>query len=82
MKMIPTMLNIFLIFLHKKNHVKRPMNAFMAWSQLERRKIINQNPDAHNAEISKNLGEKWRTLDEVEKQEFIDKAERLRQLHL
>jgi len=67
---------------HKKNHVKRPMNAFMVWSQLERRKIINRNPDAHNAEISKNLGKKWRTLSEAERQPFIDGAERLRQLHL
>jgi len=67
---------------NKKNHVKRPMNAFMRWSQLERRKIIEQNPDAHNAEISKNLGKKWRSLPDGEKQEFIDEAERLRQLHL
>ena len=58
------------------------MNAFMRWSQLERRKIIQQNPDAHNAEISKNLGKKWRSLPDEEKQEFIDEAERLRQLHL
>ena len=58
------------------------MNAFMRWSQLERRKIIEQNPDAHNAEISKNLGKKWRSLPDSEKQEFIDEAERLRQLHL
>jgi len=67
---------------HKKNHVKRPMNAFMRWSQLERRKIIEMNPDAHNAEISKNLGKKWRTLADEEKQPFIDEAENLRQLHL
>jgi len=67
---------------HKKNHVKRPMNAFMRWSQLERRKIIELNPDAHNAEISKNLGKKWRTLADEEKQPFIDEAENLRQLHL
>jgi transcription factor SOX4/11/12 (SOX group C) len=67
---------------HKKNHVKRPMNAFMVWSQLERRKIIQRNPDAHNAEISKNLGKKWRTLSEEERQPFIDEAERLRLLHI
>jgi len=67
---------------HKKNHVKRPMNAFMRWSQLERRKIIELNPDAHNAEISKNLGKKWRTLTDELKQPFVDEAERLRQLHL
>ena len=58
------------------------MNAFMRWSQLERRKIIEKNPDAHNAEISKNLGRKWRSLPDGEKQEYIDEAERLRQLHL
>ena len=58
------------------------MNAFMRWSQLERRKIIEKNPDAHNAEISKNLGKKWRSLPDCEKQEYIDEAERLRQLHL
>jgi len=66
---------------HKKNHVKRPMNAFMVWSQLERRKIINRNPDAHNAEISKNLGKAWRTLSDEERQPFIDESERLRLLH-
>ena len=57
------------------------MNAFMVWSQLERRKIIDRNPDAHNAIISKNLGAKWRTLSEEERQPFIDEAERLRLLH-
>ena len=57
------------------------MNAFMVWSQLERRKIINRNPDAHNAEISKNLGKAWRTLSDEERQPFIDESERLRLLH-
>ena len=57
------------------------MNAFMVWSQLERRKIINRNPDAHNAEISKNLGKAWRTLSDQEKQPFINESERLRLLH-
>jgi len=67
---------------HKLNHIKRPMNAFMRWSQLERRKIISNCPDAHNAEISKNLGKKWRTLSEEEKKPFVEEAERLKMLHL
>jgi len=67
---------------HKENHIKRPMNAFMRWSQIERKKIIEQFPDAHNAEISKNLGKKWRTLSEEQKRPFIEEAEKLKILHL
>ncbi|XP_013162864.1 PREDICTED: protein SOX-15-like [Papilio xuthus] len=64
------------------NHIKRPMNAFMVWSQIERRKICEQTPDMHNAEISKNLGRLWKTLNDEARQPFIDEAERLRQLHM
>jgi hypothetical protein len=66
---------------HKLNHIKRPMNAFMVWSQLERRKIIEVTPDKHNAEISKELGRRWKNLPEEVKQPYIDDAERLRILH-
>lgn len=58
------------------------MNAFMVWSQLERRKIVAVNPDKHNAEISKELGRRWKMLTEIDRQPYIDEAERLRQLHL
>merc|ERR1712154_661503 len=67
---------------HRENHIKRPMNAFMRWSQIERKKIIENFPEAHNAEISKNLGKKWRTLSEEEKRPFIEEAEKLKILHL
>ncbi|XP_034944117.1 transcription factor Sox-11-like isoform X2 [Chelonus insularis] len=58
------------------------MNAFMVWSQIERRKICEVQPDMHNAEISKRLGRRWKTLDESERRPFIEEAERLRQLHM
>ncbi|CAH0551634.1 unnamed protein product [Brassicogethes aeneus] len=63
------------------NHIKRPMNAFMVWSQIERRKICEVAPDMHNAEISKKLGRRWKQLPEEERKPFIVEAEKLRQLH-
>ena len=63
-------------------HVKRPMNAFMVWSQIERRKIAELQPDIHNADISKYLGRQWRQLTDADRQPFIEEAERLRLLHL
>eukprot|EP00092_Neocalanus_flemingeri_P014393 GFUD01015525.1.p1 GENE.GFUD01015525.1~~GFUD01015525.1.p1 ORF type:complete len:482 (-),score=58.44 GFUD01015525.1:831-2276(-) len=66
---------------HPPNHIKRPMNAFMVWSQLRRRLIIAENPDSHNAEISKNLGKAWKMLTDKERAPFIEEAEKLRMLH-
>lgn len=58
------------------------MNAFMVWSQMERRKICEKTPDLHNAEISKELGRRWQSLGKEEKQPYIMEAEKLRKLHM
>uniref|UniRef100_A0A183CBI6 HMG box domain-containing protein n=1 Tax=Globodera pallida TaxID=36090 RepID=A0A183CBI6_GLOPA len=63
-------------------HIKRPMNAFMVWSRDERLKICSVQPDKHNAEISKELGTRWKRMTREEKRPFEQKAEELRQLHL
>ena len=62
------------------------MNAFILWSQIERRKILNrqdQYSTIHNAEISKLLGKRWKNeLTDEDRQPFILEAERLRLLHM
>ena len=67
---------------HDGDYVKRPMNAFMIFSHYERKKIIEKEPNIHNAEVSKRLGKRWKELEESEKNPYVQEAERLRLLHL
>ena len=67
------------------------MNAFILWSQIERRKILSRQESGnnsnfatvHNAEISKMLGKRWKEeLTDKDREPFIQEAERLRLLHM
>ena len=63
---------------NKPHRIKRPMNAFMVWSSLERKKLAEREPQLHNTELSKRLGEMWKGMNEEEKKPYRDEADKLK----
>jgi len=64
------------------DHIKRPMNAFMAWSKEERRRMVEEGNNLNNSVMSRILGERWKGLAEEERKVWKEEAERLKQEHV
>lgn len=64
-----------------QKHVRRPMNAFMIFSQRERPLIHQQYPNCDNRAVSKMLGERWYSLNPDEKLKYHNIASQLKQDH-
>lgn len=58
---------------------KRPMSAFLSYSNSKRSSVKSEHKNTKNAEISKILAQMWKKADPVEKQVYIDEEFRLRQ---
>ena len=61
------------------NAPKRPMSAFLSFSNSKRAYVKNKHKDAKNAEVSRILAQMWKDADAEEKKAFVDEEFALRQ---
>lgn len=61
---------------------KRPMSAFLSYSNSKRAALRKTNPRLTNGDMSKMLAKMWREAPDEEKREHIEREERLREIYL
>ncbi|XP_055533822.1 protein pangolin, isoforms A/H/I/S-like [Wyeomyia smithii] len=66
----------------KKNHVKKPLNAFMLYMKEMRAKVVAECTLKESAAINQILGRKWHSLSREEQSVYYDKARQERQMHM
>ncbi|XP_061616218.1 protein capicua homolog isoform X2 [Phyllopteryx taeniolatus] len=65
----------------EKEHIRRPMNAFMIFSKRHRALVHQRHPNQDNRTVSKILGEWWYALGANEKQQYHDLAFQVKEAH-
>lgn len=65
----------------EKEHIRRPMNAFMIFSKRHRALVHKRHPNQDNRTVSKILGEWWYALNPSEKQQYHDLAFKVKEAH-
>jgi len=58
---------------------KRPMSAFLYFSQARRKDIKEKNPEMRNTEISRELGKEWRKVSEDVRKPYVDREKKERE---
>ena len=57
---------------------KRPMSAFLAYSNSRRAALKRKNPKATNSDLSKMLSKAWKELDPTERATYMEEEASLR----
>ncbi|KAM8927008.1 protein capicua homolog isoform 2-T2 [Pelodytes ibericus] len=65
----------------ERDHIRRPMNAFMIFSKRHRALVHQRHPNQDNRTVSKILGEWWYALGPKEKQKYHDLAFQVKEAH-
>lgn len=66
----------------KKNHIKKPLNAFMLYMKEMRSKVVAECTLKESAAINQILGRKWHSLSREEQSKYYEMARKERQLHM
>ena len=60
---------------------KRPMSAFLFYSQGKRKELKEQNPGIKNTDISRLLGDRWKAAPQEERLPFIEREKKERDVY-
>ncbi|XP_070700091.1 uncharacterized protein [Pempheris klunzingeri] len=67
--------------LDKNGSIKRPLNAFMVWSQIHRHALRKTCPGASMTDTSVQLGSEWSKLSNAQKRPYYEVAHKLKVMH-
>eukprot|EP00049_Salpingoeca_infusionum_P017306 m.352498 g.352498 ORF g.352498 m.352498 type:complete len:363 (+) comp16535_c0_seq1:563-1651(+) len=65
----------------KSGRIPRPMNSFMCFAREYRPRIQSEHPGIDNKDVSKLLGQQWRSLTSAQKQVYNEQAKELAVQH-
>ncbi|CAG8490614.1 4229_t:CDS:2 [Ambispora leptoticha] len=65
--------------MRRDRKLKRPMNAFLIYNKEMRPKVLESNPNMTVAEISKTIGDSWRSMNEEEREKYLSRARDLKE---
>lgn len=65
----------------KQKRVPRPMNSFMIFAKTARKQLQTDNPTLDNKDISKLLGDQWKSLSETDRAKYAEEAKLLAEQH-
>ncbi|KAI8147503.1 hypothetical protein BJV82DRAFT_349141 [Fennellomyces sp. T-0311] len=65
-----------------KQRLKRPPNAYLLFNRDMRRRLLEESPKMTVAEISKEIGERWKRLEPEQRQNYMQQAALIKQDHL
>uniref|UniRef100_A0A8C9RHG5 HMG box domain-containing protein n=1 Tax=Scleropages formosus TaxID=113540 RepID=A0A8C9RHG5_SCLFO len=66
----------------KKNHIKKPLNAFMLYMKEMRAKVVSECMLKESAAINQILGRRWHALSREEQGRYYELAKKERQRHM